>query len=90
LLWGTGAWSPRRPDQTNIDAAVDAYRRHIELTDEELDRLEAVMYIRPLYLVAFGYRRALTNGVTFDGWGFVEPPEYFSATAAAARVSFRK
>jgi hypothetical protein len=48
------------------------------------------MYIRPLYLLAFGYRRALTNGVTFDEWGFVEPPEYFTATAAAARVSFRK
>jgi Ser/Thr protein kinase RdoA (MazF antagonist) len=90
LLWGTGAWAPRRPDQTNIDAAVDAYRRHVELTDEELDRLEAVMYIRPLYLVAFGYRRALTNGLTYDEWGFVEPPEYFTATAAAARVSFRK
>ena len=46
LMWGTVA---RRTDW--IDAAVDAYRRHVELTDEELDRLEAVMYIRPLYLV---------------------------------------
>jgi Ser/Thr protein kinase RdoA (MazF antagonist) len=90
LLWGTGAWSPRRPEQECIDAAVNAYGRHIEVTDEELDRLEGVMYIRTLYLVGFGYRRALTNGVTYDGWGFIEPPEYYTATAAAARAAFRK
>ena len=90
LLWGTGAWSPRRPDQENIAAAVNAYRRHIEVTDEELDRLEAVMYIRPLYLVGFGYRRALTNGVPFGEWGFIEPSEYYSATAAATRAAFRR
>jgi Ser/Thr protein kinase RdoA (MazF antagonist) len=49
-------------DPTLIEPAVEAYCRHVELTDEELDRLEAVMYIRPLYLDAFGYRRALANG----------------------------
>jgi Ser/Thr protein kinase RdoA (MazF antagonist) len=90
LMWGTGAWSPRRPDVECIDAAVGAYRRHVELTDEELDRLAAVMYIRPLYLVGFGYRRALTNGVAYDEWGFIEPSEYFSATAAATRDAFRR
>ena len=63
LLWGTGSWNPRRPNQERIDAAVDAYRRHVELTDEELDRLEAVMYVRTLYLACFGYRRAVTDGV---------------------------
>ena len=90
LLWGTGAWSPRRPDQANVDAVVGAYRRHVEPTDEELDRLEAVMHIRPLYLVAFGYRRAVTNGVPFSEWGFIEPPEYFTGTAAAARSAFAR
>ena len=63
LIWGTGSWHPRRPNQEWIDAAVNAYRRHIEPTDDELDRLEAVMYIRTLYLACFGYRRALTNGL---------------------------
>ena len=63
LIWGTGSWSPRRPNQERIDAAVSAYRRHIEPTDDELDRLEAVMYIRTLYLVCFGYRRAVNDGV---------------------------
>jgi len=90
LIWGTGSWNPRRPNQEWIDAAVNAYRRHVEPTDDELDRLEAVMYIRTLYLACFGYRRALTNGQTFNEWGFIEPPEYFSSTAAAVRAAFRR
>jgi Ser/Thr protein kinase RdoA (MazF antagonist) len=90
LIWGTGAWNPRRPDQERIDAAVDGYRRHVEPTDEELDRLEAVMYIRTLYLACFGYRRAATDGVEFREWGFVHPSEYFGSTAAATRAAFRR
>jgi hypothetical protein len=86
----TGSWNPRRPNQERIEAAVSAYRRHVEPTSEELDRLEAVMYIRTLYLACFGYRRALTNGSEFREWGFIEPPEYFSSTAAAVRAAFRR
>ena len=90
LIWGTGSWNPRRPNQEWIDAAVNAYRRYVELTGDELDRLAAVMYIRTLYLACFGYRRALANGSTFNEWGFIEPPEYFSSTAAATRAAFRR
>ncbi len=90
LIWGTGSWNPRRPNQERIDAAVDAYRRHVEPTDEELDRLEEVMYVRTLYLTCFGYRRALIDGVRFREWEFVHPAEYFSSTAAAARAAFRR
>jgi Ser/Thr protein kinase RdoA (MazF antagonist) len=90
LAWGTGSWNPRRPDQERIDAAVNAYRQHVEPTDDELDRLGAVMYIRTLYLACFSYRRALTTGSTFSEWGLIEPPEYFSSTAAAARAAFRR
>jgi len=90
LIWGTGSWNPRRPNQERIDAAVNAYRRHVEPTDDELGRLEAVMYIRTLYLACFGYRRALTNGSTFNEWGLVEPSQYFSSTAAAVRAAFRR
>ena len=90
LIWGTGLWNPRRADQERIDAAVNAYHRHVEPTDEELDRLEALMYIRTLYLTCFGYRRAVTNGQTFNEWGFIRPREYFSATAAATRAAFRR
>ncbi|MGO8724087.1 MAG: phosphotransferase enzyme family protein [Acidimicrobiales bacterium] len=88
LIWGTGSWNPRRPNQEWIDAAVQAYRRHVEPTDDELDRLEAVMYIRTLYLACFGYRRALTKGQTFNEWGFLVPREYFRSTAAATRAAF--
>jgi Ser/Thr protein kinase RdoA (MazF antagonist) len=88
LIWGTGLWNPRRPNQEWIDAAVGAYRQHVDPTDEELDRLEAMMYIRPLYLTCFAYRRAITDGVRFREWGFIRPPEYFSQTAAATRSAF--
>jgi Ser/Thr protein kinase RdoA (MazF antagonist) len=90
LIWGTGSWNPRRPNQERIDAAVNAYRRHIEPTDDELERLEAVMYIRTLYLTCFGYRRAVNDGVKFREWGVIRPPEYFSETAAATRAAFRR
>jgi Ser/Thr protein kinase RdoA (MazF antagonist) len=90
LIWGTGSWNPRRPDQERIDAAVSAYRRHVEPTGEELDRLEAVMYIRTLYLACFGYRRAVTRGQPFNEWGFIGPRGYFSATAAATRAAFAR
>ena len=88
LMWGTGSWNPRRPGQERIDAAVGAYRRHVEPTGDELDRLEAVMYIRTLYLTCFGYRRAITRRRPFREWGFIEPPEYYRATAAAVRAAF--
>jgi Ser/Thr protein kinase RdoA (MazF antagonist) len=90
LIWGTGAWRPRRPDQECLDAAVTAYREHVEPTGEELDRLEAVMYLRPLYLTCFGYRRALDAGLPFTEWGFIRPAGYFGATAAATRAAFRR
>ncbi|WP_165372428.1 phosphotransferase enzyme family protein [Nocardioides iriomotensis] len=88
LIWGTGSWNPRRPNQERVNAAVTAYRRHVEPTREELDRLEGLMYLRTLYLVCFGYRRAMTDGVHFDEWWFIHPREYFSETAAATRAAF--
>ncbi len=90
LIWGTGSRNPRRPNRERIDAAVSAYRRHVEPTGDELGRLEAVMYIRTLYLACFGYRRALANGSAFKEWGFIEPPGYFTSTAAATRAAFRR
>jgi Ser/Thr protein kinase RdoA (MazF antagonist) len=87
LMWGT--WL--NPDW--IDAAVGAYRQHVELTDDELDRLEAVMYVRPLYLACFDYRRSLTSGEQPTGsewwWGLIDP-DHISATAAATRAAYRR
>jgi len=88
LMWGA-PWV----DGDGIGAAVDAYRRHVELTDDELDRLEAVMYVRPLYLVCFDYRRSLANGHQpsgSEGWWNGIDPAHISATAAATRTAFRR
>lgn len=88
LLWGA-AWG----DGVGVQTAVDAYRRHIELTDDELDRLEAVMYIRPLYLACFDYRRSVASGQQAIGsewwWGLIDP-DHMSATAAATRAALSR
>jgi Ser/Thr protein kinase RdoA (MazF antagonist) len=87
LMWGT--WL----DATWIEAAVGAYRRHVEPTDDELDRLEAVMDVRPLYLVCIDYWRSVTTGHQPTGdegwWGLVDTG-HISATAAATRAAFRR
>jgi Ser/Thr protein kinase RdoA (MazF antagonist) len=88
--WGTGAWNPRRPDPERIEALVGAYRRHVRPSEEELERLAAAMYLRPLYLTCFAYRRAVEAGEPFREWGFIRPREYFEATADAVRAAFRR
>lgn len=78
-------------DSELIDPAVEAYCRHVELTDEELDRLEAVMYIRPLYLDAFGYRRSLASGQPLSGpIRRFSDPENTRSTAQAVRAAVRR
>ncbi len=83
LIWGT--WG----NADWIDLAVGAYRRHVELTDDEIARLEAVMYIRPLYLGCFSYRRDSVNGrsPSQEVWGFANP-EHIGRVAAAARAAY--
>jgi Ser/Thr protein kinase RdoA (MazF antagonist) len=83
LIWGT--WL----DEDCIKAAVNAYRQHVDVTDEELDRLEAMMFIRPAYLACFGFRRNFLMGWDEDVWGFIDPA-YLSAAAAATRAAFRR
>ena len=83
LLWGT------HRNLAAVEAIVDAYRRHIDLTEEELDRLEAVMYIRPLYLTSFGYRRNVLAGSNEDVFALSDP-DYIEFTAAAARAALRR
>jgi Ser/Thr protein kinase RdoA (MazF antagonist) len=84
LMWGAGR---ARLDAEWIDTIVRAYRAHVELTDEELERLEGVMYVRPLYLVCFGYgsgQRASPDRRDEEWWHHVP------ATAAATRAAFRR
>lgn len=88
LLWGA-PWV----EGDGIGTAVRAYRQHIKLTDSELDRLEAVMQVRPLYLVCFDYRLALMSGQQPTGrenwWGLIDS-EHIRRTAAATRFAFRR
>ena len=80
VLWG--CWT-----ETDAIPVIDAYRRHVELTDEELDRLDAVMAIRPLYLTAFGYRRNILVGREQDALGFSDPA-HLRAVADVVRQRF--
>ena len=88
LLWGA-EWG----DGDGVEAAVDAYCQHIELTDHELDRLEAVMYLRPLYLTCFDFRRSVASGEQPTGhewwWGLIDPG-HISANVAATRTALRQ
>ncbi len=83
LLWGA-EWG----EGDGVEAAVHAYCRHVELTDEELNRLEAVMHVRPLYLACFDFRRSVISGEQPTGsewwWGLIDP-DHISANAAATR-----
>ena len=78
-------------DPKLIDPAVEAYCRHVELTGEELDRLEEVMYVRPLYLDSFGYRRTLASGhVPGPDVRRLSDPDNTRATAAATIAAIRR
>jgi aminoglycoside phosphotransferase (APT) family kinase protein len=80
VLWG--CWN-----ETDALPVVDAYRRHVELTGEELDRLEAVMSIRPLYLSSFSYRRNILEGWNEDALGFSDRG-HIRAVAETVRKRF--
>lgn len=88
LVWGA-EWG----DGDGVAAAAEAYGKHVELTDEELDRLEAVMYLRPLYLTCFDFRRSVMRGEQPTGqewwWGLTDP-DHIATNAAAARRAFRR
>ena len=82
VLWG--CWS-----EADAVPVIDAYRRHVELTSEELDRLEAVMAIRPLYLTSFAYRRNIIRGWNEDALGFSDP-RHLAAVAEVVRRRFEE
>ena len=81
VLWG--CWQ-----ESDAAGVIDAYRQHVELTDEELARLEGVMAIRPLYLTCFGYRRNIVKGWDEDVMGFSEPA-HLRAVAEVIRAALR-
>jgi len=69
------AWLLRTAAETDpaqlvhVDAVVGGYREHVQLTDDELDRLPGVLNLRPLWLSCLGFRMAVRGGNTPDrGW----------------------
>ena len=69
------AWLLRTAAETDperlihVDAVVRGYREHVQLTDDELDRLPEVLNLRPLWLSCLGFRMTVRSGGTPDrGW----------------------
>jgi Ser/Thr protein kinase RdoA (MazF antagonist) len=60
LLWGAGLVPGG--DDAIIEAIVQSYRHHVQLSVEELDRLEGAMLVRPLFFSAWGLWRAIMKG----------------------------
>ncbi len=89
LIWSCalkrGGWSPRR-----VDAVVAGYRSHIRLEERELERLSAVMRIRPLVFACRRYRYALTSAQPPDGseWWWPDD-ELVQAIVARACAAFQ-
>jgi Ser/Thr protein kinase RdoA (MazF antagonist) len=85
LLWGA-EWG----DGDGVEAAIHAYGQHVKLTTEELDRLGPVMYLRPLYLTCFDFRRSVAGGEQPTGnewwWGLIDP-DHINRNVAATRTA---
>jgi Ser/Thr protein kinase RdoA (MazF antagonist) len=86
LLWSSalenGSWSAQR-----VDAVVAGYRSHIALEPLELERLEAVMRIRPLVFACWRYRHALRSGRIPDGREWWWPKSEITQAVANRAVS---
>ncbi|HYD10032.1 MAG TPA: hypothetical protein VEA78_08010 [Acidimicrobiales bacterium] len=86
ILWG--CWL----DEPSISAALGAYRQHVELTDDELDRMAGVMLLRPAYLCCFDWRRTLLAGrqpQAGDRWARPDTA-YIAAAAGAVRAAWQR
>jgi len=89
LIWAgglhQGSWSPSR-----VDAIVAGLRSHIRLEESELDRLAAVMQIRPLVFACMRFRHAVKAGRAPNGTEWWWPgTELSHAIAARACVAFQ-
>ncbi|MEV6413912.1 phosphotransferase [Kribbella sp. NPDC051718] len=85
LAWLLRTTAEGNPD--NIDAVLRGYRQHIQLTDEELQRLPQILNLRPLWLACLDYQMTVNNGATptlDEGWlhpGSIEQAERLAARA---------
>jgi len=60
-----------------LDATIRGYREHVQLTDEELERLPSVLNMKPLWLACHEYKMYVENGHTptgdEPGWVIFKP-----------------
>ncbi|MBO0823286.1 MAG: phosphotransferase [Actinobacteria bacterium] len=76
----------------SIDAVMRGYREHVQLTDEELERLPGVLNMRALWLACLEYRMAVNSGNTptmDQGWMRRGSTEYAERLAAQAIAALR-
>jgi Ser/Thr protein kinase RdoA (MazF antagonist) len=86
------AWllrTAKEGDDDFVAAAMRGYREHVQLTDEELDRLPGALNIRPLWLACAEYRAYVRAGHTptlEEGWTRwrAEQAELLAAQAIAS------
>jgi Ser/Thr protein kinase RdoA (MazF antagonist) len=58
-------------DLTLVGAAMRGYSEHVQLTDEEIERLPGILNMKPLFLACLQYRQSVRSGSTptlDDGW----------------------
>lgn len=73
----------------HVEAIARGYREHVQLTDEELDRLAGVINMRSLWLLCYDYRASVHRGQTptLDEWSW--RPVDGEQRAAQAIAAFR-
>ena len=85
----TAAHDPSAVDY--INAVADGYREHVQLTDDELERLEGMVNMVPLFMACRFYRLSVETGYTPSGGeGWWPNPEGARQLAAKAVDAFRR
>jgi hypothetical protein len=85
LAWLLRTTAEGNPD--NLDAVLHGYRRHVQLSDDELHRLPRILNMRALWLACLEYQMATNNGDTpnlNEGWLNPASTEYAERLAARA------
>lgn len=85
LAWLLRTTAEGNPD--NIDAVLRGYSRHVQLSDDELQRLPRILNMRALWLACLDYQMTVNNGGTpamDEGW--LHPGSTKYAEQLAARV----
>lgn len=76
----------------SVDAVMHGYREHVQLSDEELDRLPSILNLKPLWLACLEYRMAVNDGRTpamNESWMRPGSREFAERLAARAIAALR-